>query len=515
MLAELDLVLLSRVQFALTIMFHYLFPPLSIGLGAMMVMFEGRYLWSGDKIYESAARFWTRIFAVNFAVGVVTGIVMEFQFGTNWATYSRFVGDVFGSALAAEGIFAFFLESGFLAVLVFGWDKVSPRVHLLSTVMVFLGSVFSATWIVIANSWQHTPAGFHVVGEGLRRRAEITDFWAMVFNPSSVDRLAHVLLGSLILGGFFVTSICAWYLLRNRHLDFSRACLPMSLAFSLVCCCLMFVSGHSNANMVAEHQPAKLAAFEGHFHDDGKGVPLYLIGWPDTQAQEVRMGIAVPYMLSVLVHNDPNAPIPGLSAFPEDERPPVLVPFISYHIMIGLGSYFVGITALACFLWWRGTLERQRWILWVLVGSVLGPYIANQAGWVATEVGRQPWVVYGLLKTKDAVSHTVQADQVLVSMVMFGFVYLALFALWLFVINEKIRHGPEEVATLTSLRPGPDEGRAAGGLVRAAANLKQADARSGLVAGASQSGVVAPSDSVAATRPPAAIEPAIEAGEDA
>src|SRR3954470_24744899 len=214
-----DVFLLSRIQFALTIMFHYIFPPLSIGLGAIMVIMEGMYLRTGDLRYHAMTRFWSKIFAVNFAMGVATGIVMEFQFGTNWAAYSRYVGDVFGSALAAEGIFAFFLESGFLAVLVFGWDRVGKRMHFLATVMVAFGSIFSAVWIVVANSWMHTPAGFEIV-DG---RAVITDFWAMVFNPSSMNRLVHVLLGSFIQGAFFVTSISAYYILRNRHLDFAKS----------------------------------------------------------------------------------------------------------------------------------------------------------------------------------------------------------------------------------------------------------------------------------------------------
>ncbi len=226
---DLDVVMLSRIQFALTVMFHYIFPPLSIGLGILLVFMEGIFLKTGDKQYENMTRFFTKLFAVNFALGVATGIVMEFQFGTNWATYSRFVGDVFGSALAAEGIFAFFLESGFLAILVFGWDRVSPRMHFFSTIMVSLGSMFSAIWIVGANSWQQTPAGFHVVGEGVNARAEITDFWAMVFNPSSVDRLVHVILGSFILGAFFVMSITAYYILKKKHLEFSKKLLRLRL----------------------------------------------------------------------------------------------------------------------------------------------------------------------------------------------------------------------------------------------------------------------------------------------
>lgn len=443
---ELDLVLLSRAQFALTIMFHYLFPPLSIGLGLCMVIMEGLWLRTGERRYEAMARFWTRIFAVNFAVGVASGIVMEFQFGTNWSTYSRFVGDVFGSALAAEGIFAFFLESGFLAVLVFGWDRVGRRMHFFATLMVFCGSVFSSVWIVIANSWQQTPAGHVVVEHEGAMRAEIVDFWAMVFNPSSMHRLGHVLLGAFILGGFFVMSIGAWYVLKKRHEDFAKRSFVIGLVVASLASWGEAVSGHAQAQMVAEHQPAKLAAFEGHFHTTDEPTGLWLFGWPDEEAQEVRYGMQVPGLLTFLVHSDLSTPIEGLDQTPPEDRPPVVVPFLSYHVMAGLGTAFIALTSLAGFLLWRRKLFTQRWLLWVFVAAVIGPYIANQTGWIAAEVGRQPWVVYGLLRTKDAVSTVVPTEQVLGSLVLFSLAYLALFALWLYVINEKIRHGPPEPA---------------------------------------------------------------------
>src|SRR5579862_9788048 len=242
---DVSVLTLSRIQFALTIMFHYLFPPLSIGLGGLLVIMEAMYLKTGDPHYEGMTKFWTKIFAVNFAMGVATGITMEFEFGTNWATYSRYVGDVFGSALAAEGIFAFFLESGFLAVLVFGWDKVSPRIHFFSTCMVALGALFSSVWIVIANSWQQTPAGFHILGEGLRARAEITDFWAMVFSPSSMQRLVHTVIGAYILGAFFVMSIAAYYILKGRHLDFAKRSFTIALIVAAVMSLAEPISGRS------------------------------------------------------------------------------------------------------------------------------------------------------------------------------------------------------------------------------------------------------------------------------
>jgi len=272
----LDVVLLSRIQFALTIMFHYLFPPLSIGLGLILVITEGMYLRTGNRIYEDMARFWTRIFAVNLAVGVATGIVMEFEFGTNWSTYARFVGDVFGSALAAEGVFAFFLESGFLAVLVFGWERVSAGMHFFATCMVALGATFSAIWIVVANSWQQTPAGFHIVGTGPTARAEITDFWAMVFNPSTVHRLGHVILGGYILAGFFVMSVAAFYILRGRHSEFSRKSFAIGLAVATLASLAQLISGHLQGKVISRYQPAKLAAFEGHFKTEDHGTELFL-----------------------------------------------------------------------------------------------------------------------------------------------------------------------------------------------------------------------------------------------
>ncbi|MGE0786542.1 MAG: cytochrome ubiquinol oxidase subunit I [Sandaracinaceae bacterium] len=468
---ELDVVLLARAQFALTVMVHYLFPPLSIGLGAQMVVTEGLYLFTKDARWEALARFWTRLFAVNFAVGVATGIVMEFEFGTNWATYSRFVGDVFGSALASEGIFAFFLESGFLAVLVFGWDRVSPRVHFAATFFVFLGSVFSSVWIVIANSWMHTPAGFHIVDHEGAPRAEITDFWAMVFNPSSMHRLGHVLLGALMLGAFFTMSICAYYVLRDRHRELAERGFKVGLAFAAISSVAMMLSGHSQAVALAHNQPAKLAAFEGHFHTGEGPTGMYLFGWPDEDEERVSFGVEIPMLLTFLVHEDLETPVRGLDGFDPEDRPPVLVPFVTYHAMVGLGTMMFGLAFVGVLLWWRGRLFRYRALLWAFVPSVLIAYAANQAGWVATEVGRQPWIVYGLLRTSDAVSRTVPAEHVLASIVLFGVIYLALAALWVIVMNEKIRHGPELPKREGEPAPRPSLIDAASGMAEPGADM--------------------------------------------
>lgn len=438
----MDVEILSRIQFAFTVSFHYIYPPLSIGLGLLMVFMEGLYLKTGDKMYEQMARFWTKIFALTFGIGVATGIVMEFEFGTNWATYSRYVGDIFGSALAAEGIFAFALESGFLGVLLFGWNRVSPRVHFIATVGVWLGSMFSAIWIVVANSWQQTPAGYHVVGEGMQARAEITDFWAMVFNPSSVDRLLHVWVGAFLAGTFLVMSVHAWYLLKNRHVEISKKAFKIALAVATVAAFSQLLTGHKSAEGVAENQPAKLAALEGHF-DSLAVADAYILGWVDKENQKVS-GLKIPGGLTYLLHFDLETPIKGLNYFPEDERPTALnAIFQFYHLMVGIGMFLIALTFFACFQWMRGRLFEKRWLLWVFVIAVIFPQIANQVGWFAAEMGRQPWVVYGLLRTSDALSKTVTANQVLFSLIMFTIIYTILLALFLYLLNKKIQSGPE------------------------------------------------------------------------
>jgi cytochrome d ubiquinol oxidase subunit I len=438
----MDVVLLSRIQFALTIGFHYLYPPLSIGLGVALVVMEALWLRTRKPIYHQMARFWTKVFALTFAIGVATGIVMEFEFGTNWAAYSRFVGDVFGSALAAEGIFAFFLESGFLAVLLFGWDRVSRRVHFLATCLVCLGAHFSAVWIVVANSWMQTPAGYQIVGEGAKARAEITDFWAMVFNPSSMDRLWHVLCGAWQAGAFLVVSVSAWYLLKKRHEDFARASLRVGLSLGLVASLLQLISGHDSAGGVAKNQPAKLAAFEGRY-DTRSHAPLVLAGWVDERNERFRFNLEIPGLLSWLIHGDGSKPVTGLREFKPEDRPPVNLVFQCYHLMVAVGVGMIAIAGLGFLACWRGSWLRQRGLLWLLVLSVLGPQLANQAGWFAAEIGRQPWIVYGLMRTSQGVSGIVPAHTVLASLVLFSLIYALLFVLFVYLLNDKIQHGPD------------------------------------------------------------------------
>jgi cytochrome d ubiquinol oxidase subunit I len=465
-MSDVSVEMLARVQFALTIAFHYIYPPISIGLGVILVMVEVQWLRTGEAIWERTARFWTRVFGLTFAIGVATGIVMEFEFGTNWATYSRYVGDVFGSALAAEGIFAFFLESGFLALLLFGWDKVGKKTHFFATCMVALGAHFSAVWIIVANSWMQTPAGYHLVyydpanAEGvgtpmpegwrpdaeqlLNTRAEITDFWELVFNPSTVERLSHTLMGCWQQGAWFVISVSAFYLLVGRHKDFAIRTLKAGLILAVVASFMQLVTGHMSAEQVAETQPTKLAAMEGLYEAENEAAPLHIFGWVDEEGQKINFGVAIPGLLSYLVHGNFEEPVKGLKAFPEDEWPPVNIVFQSFHIMVGIGMLLIPMSLLGAYFTFFRDIEKQRWLLYLFVPTVGLTVIANQLGWIAAEVGRQPWIVYGLLRTKDGLSKVVTANMVWASLVMFTFIYVILFILWIYLLNAKIQHGPEE-----------------------------------------------------------------------
>jgi len=436
----MEIEILSRLQFAFTVAFHYIYPPLSIGLGVALVFFEGMYLRTRDKHWEQLTKFWIRIFALIFGIGVATGIVMEFEFGTNWAAYSRYVGDIFGSALAAEGVFAFALESAFLGVLLFGWNKVSPKVHFFSTVMVTFGSMFSAIWIVVANSWQQTPAGFKIVGEGLSARAEITDFWAMVFNPSSVDRIIHVWIGAFLAGTFLVLSVHAYYILKNKFVEQSKKAFGLILVIAAISALGALLTGHGSAIGVAKNQPAKLAAFEGHY-DSLAVADMYLFGWVNETEQTVT-GIKIPKGLTFLIHQDFTTPVIGLNAFSKNDRP-AMVNFVfqTYHIMISIGMFLIGLTLFSLFLLWKRKLFNKRWLMIIFSFSVVLPQIVNQVGWYSAEIGRQPWVVYNLLRTSDALSENVRAEQVLSSLILFTMVYLILFSLFIYLLNKKIQTG--------------------------------------------------------------------------
>ena len=517
----MDVEILSRIQFAFTVGFHFIFPLFTIGLGLNLVIISAIWLKTRDPLYHNMGRFWTRIFGLIFAIGVATGIVMEFQFGTNWATYSRFVGDVFGSPLAIEGIYAFFLESGFLAILLFGWDKVGPKLHFFSTCMVALGAHFSAIWILVANSWMQTPAGFHlakkvkVTEDGARHplsaelpegsfevkeiplpddyilqqadldsiRAVITDFWAMVFNPSSMDRLVHTILACWLAGTFLVISISAYYLLKRRHLPFAKASLKIGLVVAAATTLLQFWSADETARGVAENQPAKFAAMEG-LAETSSAAPLALGGWVSWERDDEgnitgidENSVKVPALLSVLVSGnflDPvqasEAVVAGLYDLPTDEFlearypeatpaqidrirpeywPNVPVVFQTYHVMIACGVILFLVAWTGLWLWKSGKLwetDRRftRWFLVACVFSVFLPQIASQAGWFTAEMGRQPWIVYEILKTSEGFSAAVRAEQVLFSLILFFLIYALLFLLFVYTLHAKIKHGPSD-----------------------------------------------------------------------
>lgn len=437
----MDVVILSRIQFALTSMFHYIYPPLSIGLGLVLVIMEGIYLKTKNPLYKRMAQFWVKVFALTFALGVATGMVQLFGFGTNWARYSRFVGDVFGSALGAEGIFAFFLESGFLGIMLFGWERVGAKMHYMATCLVALGAHFSAIWIVIANSWMQTPAGYKVVGEGLEARAMVTNFWEMALNPSSIDRLVHVILGCWLAGVFLVLSISAYYYFKKIHLDFARASMRIGLSVAALTLMLQLISADSTARGVAKNQPSKFAAMEGVYKTEG-GVSMNIFGWVDEKSQKV-VGLKIPYLLSFFMHGDPKEVITGLDQYPPEDRPPVQAVFQSYHMMVAMWGLMALTVIAAAICYKRKMLEDRPWVLRALILSVIFPQIANQTGWMTAEIGRQPWIVYGVLRTPQGISQTINATQVFVSIMMFLVIYTLLLGLFLFLLDRKIKHGPE------------------------------------------------------------------------
>jgi cytochrome d ubiquinol oxidase subunit I len=442
-----DVIWLARLQFALTIMFLFLFPPITLGLSLLIVMIETARWRTGKDLYTRMSDYWLRLFAVTFAIGVASGIVMEFEFGTNWASYSRFVGDIFGAPLAAEGVFAFFLESGFLGLLLFGRRKISSFVRWLAAVMVWLGSTLSAFWIIVANSWMQTPAGFRVV-DG---RAELTDFWAAVFNPSTLPRYFHTVTSAWVCGAFMMAGISAWYFLRGRANDVARASLRLSSVVALVAIGLSFATGDHHARQVAHTQPAKFAAMEGLYSTQA-GAPLVLFSLPPKQHEKARgPELMVTNLTSFLAFGNFQAPVQGLEEFPRGTWPPVAVTFLSFHNMVIAGNLLLLVAIIAVVQMARGKLEGSRRTQWLLLWSIPLPHIAIQLGWMAAEAGRQPWIVYGLMRTSDGASKVVSAPEIMTSIALFGVIYLLLGAAWLFLLRREVLHGP--VATPLDQRP--------------------------------------------------------------
>ncbi len=441
----MDPVLLARIQFAITVGFHFIFPPISIGLAWLLVIIEGKAWRTGDEGWERLGRFFAKLLAINFAVGVATGIVMEFQFGTNWAQYSRFVGDIFGAPLAAEGVFAFFLESGFLGLYLFGRGRVSKKVHWFSILMVAVGATLSAFWIIVANSWQQTPAGF-VVQNG---RAELVDFWAAVFNDSTLIRYFHTVDAAIVTGAFTMMGVSAYLILKGREVELAKRSFKVSLVVGLVASLAQLTPlGHMHAQQVARTQPAKLAAFEG-LYETTERAPMVLFALPSSgPPPRLKAAIEIPGLLSWLAFGDVNAQVTGLEQFPEDEVPPLWMTFVSFHNMVILGTYFIGFTALGVLLLWLGKLWGSNLFMKLAVLSIPLPVAANEFGWVAAEVGRQPWIVYPVpgvfegLKTADAISRSVSTSEIWISMIGFTLIYLLLFALYVYLMFREGSHGP-------------------------------------------------------------------------
>jgi cytochrome d ubiquinol oxidase subunit I len=437
----MDAILLSRIQFGVAAGFHFIFPPLSLGISLFILIFETLYLRFNNDLHKTISSFLIKILGVIFVLGVATGIVLEFSFGTNWAQYSRLVGDIFGVPLAAEGIFSFFLESVFLGLLVFGREKVSKKTFWLAAFLVFFGAHLSGLWIIIANSWMQTPAGY-TVDNG---RALLTDFTAAVFNPSMLNRFFHVIIAAWITGSLFLAGIGSWYLIKNRYENFAKNLLKAALIVFIATAVLQFGSGHASAVIVARTQPEKLAAFEALWQST-EGAPLALFGIPIESEQKTYINIAVPKLLSLMVDFDPNSKIAGLNEFSPQERPPVLVPFVSYHIMIVLGSLFLFLALLGSFLLMKKTIYTTKWFLSILILTSPLPILANEFGWIAAEVGRQPWAVYKILKTADAVSVVVPAWQVLFSLIMFSLIFLLLLVFFIYILMKIINKGPDSAS---------------------------------------------------------------------
>ncbi len=444
----MDAVLLSRVQFALTASFHFIYPPLSMGLGLMLVVIGLMYVRTKDPKWRRLSFFWVKVYALVFAVGVASGVVQEFEFGTNWAEYSRFVGNVFGSLLAAEGVFAFFLEGGFLGLMIFGGNRLGPRMWLLATFLVVFGAHFSALWIMMANSWMQTPAGYEIATTPPPVRAVMTDFWQTVFTPSFIPRLLHVWVASWTMGSALLLSVGAWYLLKKRHAEMAKSMVALALPFFVVFAFLnVTLSGSEQAREVVGNQPIKLASMEGLWQSQSCA-PAYVVGWVD-EAARTTTGISVPCLLSLLAFWDPNATVSGLDSFGAEPIPPVNLVFQAYHAMVGLGFLFVVIALVALLMFfWRRRLYASRWMLWVLVVTVFLATAATIAGWWTAEIGRQPWIVYNVLETAKAGSPVVGATDVLLSLVMFIALYAILFVLFLFLLNAKIQAGPEPLETV-------------------------------------------------------------------
>ena len=432
---------LHRLHFAFTITYHYLFPQLTMGLAPLIVVFKSLALWKGEERYNRAARFWARIFAINFFFGVITGVPMEFQFGTNWARFSQYSGGVIATALAMEGVFAFFLESSFLGIFLFGERRFGQKIHWLSAVMVFVGSWISGFFIIVTDAWMQHPVGFEIGPDGT---AHLRSFWALLGNEWALWQYVHNMGGAVITGSFAMAATGAFYLLSRRQVEYGRLFLRVGVIVAAIASVFqLFPSGDGHGQLVAKYQQPTLAAMEGLFNSEA-GAGVVLIGQPDTDHQKLDNPVRVPYALSFLTYRRWESVVKGLNDFPRDQWPDnIALLYYSYHIMVGLGTIFIAIMVVAAFLLWRRKLYESRWMLWILMLSFPFPYIANTAGWITAEVGRQPWVVYGLMRTAQGFSSNVSAGNSLFTLLGFMGMYTLLSILFLLLLWRELMHGPD------------------------------------------------------------------------
>ena len=436
-----DMILYDRLQFAFTITFHYIFPQLTMGLSLLIVYFKWKYLKTQTEKYNKAAKFLMKIFAVNFTMGVVTGIPMEFQFGTNWAKFSELTGNIIGQTLAMEGLFSFFLESSFLALFIFGEKLMGQKLHFLTGFLVFLGSWASGLLILATNAWMQHPVGHEILENG---KFVLNNFGELFSNPWLIPAFLHNQMASLVTSSFLIISIGAFYILSKKNIEYGKLFLKTGIVFGLTSSFLVaFPTGDWNAKNVAKYQPASFAAMEGIFETEHGGAEIVLVGQPNMLEKKLDNKLSIPNVLSILTYQSWNKQIPGMDQFTEDELP-TNIPglYYSYHIMVGLGTIFIGLMVLAAFLWWRKKLFEYRPLLWALMFAVPFPFIANLTGWYVAELGRQPYLVYGLLKTVDGISPTVSSGNSLFTLLGFVGLYILLGLLFLLLVGKIINEGP-------------------------------------------------------------------------
>jgi cytochrome d ubiquinol oxidase subunit I len=435
--------LIHRLHFAFTVTFHYLFPQLTMGLALLIVVLKTVALKTGSEDWDRAARFWGRIFGINFVFGVVTGIPMEFEFGTNWARFARLSGGVIGQPLAMEGVFSFFLESAFLGIFLYGEKRMSRTLHWFSAVMVFLGSWISGFFIIVTDAWMQHPVAYERLPNG---QFEVLSFWQLLLNPWALLQYAHNMTGSVVTASFVMAAVGAFYILDGRMADFGRIFVKVGVISGFVSTILIiFPTGDLHGKYVARHQPAAIAAMEGLFKSE-TGAGIVLIGQPNEETGQIDNPIVVNNVLSYLIYGTVRAEVQGLDRFPRDQWPSALpLLFYAYHIMAGLGTYFVLLMAVAALLLWRRRLYTTRWLLWLLLLSFPFPYIANTAGWITAEIGRQPWLIYGLMRTSEGYSHAVSAGNGLFTLIGFMGLYALLGLLFTVLVYREISRGPAPV----------------------------------------------------------------------